>query len=69
MASRATFTITVGKSNSASIVTYRSKGRYATINTNSIYRGLTGQPLFTTATEKAFWAAVLAQVVADLPSA
>jgi len=69
LASRSTLTITVTKSNSASTVLYRDKGRYATINTNTVYRNLLGQPLFTTASEKAFWEAVVAVVLADLPSA
>lgn len=66
MASRSTITITVTKTRSASTVSYNTKGRYAAINTNQIARALASQPLFTTASQHAFWAAVLAVVAADV---
>lgn len=66
MASRAQITITVTKTRSASNVTYSTKGRYAAIDTNQIQRFLTSQPLYTTASQHAFWAAVLAVVAADV---
>lgn len=62
MATRSRLTITVTKTSSQSNLTIRSVGRYAGLTTNSISIPLNEPSLFPTASEQAFWAAVLAVV-------
>lgn len=66
VASRSRLTITVTKSTSQSTVAISSNGKYASLVTNSIGYRETGQPLFSTASEQAFWAAVLPIVQAAI---
>jgi hypothetical protein len=60
MAAKAQLTIRVTKSRSASNVTVRTIGSYASLQVNDVDVDLPGQPLYTTATSKAFWLAVIA---------
>lgn len=66
MASRSRLTITVTKTTSTSTVVISSNGKYAALITNSIGYRETGQPLFSTASEQAFWLAVLPIVTAAI---
>lgn len=54
----------VTRTNSASNVTFSTTGRYAAIDTNTLTQGPVSEPLYTTASQKAFWTAVLASVQA-----
>jgi hypothetical protein len=62
MATRAKFDISVTSSRGASHVTATSKGRYVSFQTNGIVLDMPRQPIYTTASLKAFWLAVLADV-------
>lgn len=66
MANKSELRITVTSSRNASTVRLRSVGRYRGLSTNTITATLTGLPLFTTASESAFWTAVLAQIAPDV---
>lgn len=66
MASRSRMTITVTKSTSQSTVVITSNGKYASLVTNGTSLRETGQPLFSTANEQAFWLAVLPIVSAAI---
>ena len=62
MADRAQLRITVTSSRNASTVTVRSVGKYRGLVTNEEQVMLTDLPLYGTASESAFWMAVLAEV-------
>lgn len=62
MASRSRLVVTVTKSSSQSTITIRSLGKYASLITNSLSLIEYEPSLMPTATEQAFWAAVLAVV-------
>jgi hypothetical protein len=66
MADRSILVITVTKTRSSSTVRIRSKGRYAALITNQLELVESGQPLFGTASEQAYWAAVLPIVAAAI---
>jgi hypothetical protein len=66
MANRSELRITVTSSRNASAVRIRSVGRYRGLSTNTLSTTLTGQPLFTTASEVEFWTAVLAAIAPDV---
>lgn len=66
MASRARLTITVTKSQTSTNVTIRSSGKYAGLITNEEAANLTGLPLMTTASESAFWTAILPYVQSNV---
>lgn len=56
--------ITVDSSNSASLLQVQSKGRYKRLLTNTVGFYQPSQPLYTTASEKDYWTAVLTAVSA-----
>ena len=60
MATKAQLTLRVTKSRTQSTVVLRTIGSYAGLTVNDIDVDLTGQPLYTTASSKDFWLAVLA---------
>lgn len=62
MATTAKMTIRVTSSRSASRVRIGTAGRYISFPVNGIEFDETGQPIFTTASQHAFWGAVLAVV-------
>lgn len=66
MATTAKMTLTVSKSNTKSKVIVRTVGTYSSIPMNTIDFNMTGQPLYTSASPKAFWLAVLAAVNAQI---
>lgn len=66
MASRSRLVITVTSTRGASTVNISSKGKYVSLPTNTISQWLPGQPLFTTASEQAYWEAVLPIVTAAI---
>lgn len=59
MATTAKLTVRVTSSRSASRVQVSTNGRYISFETNGITFDETGQPIFTTASQHAFWGAVL----------
>lgn len=66
MAVRAGLRITVTQTRSASTINYSTQGRYGAINVNTVADLMRGQPLFTTASAPAFWAAVVQAVLTDI---
>lgn len=62
MAVRARLVITVTSSRNNSSISIRSTGQYRGLTTNGEEGNLNSLPLFTTASENAFWTAVLAEV-------
>lgn len=66
VATVAKMTVRVSSSRSASRVQVSSNGRYISTPMNTIELNETGQPIYTTASPKAFWTAVLADVQAAI---
>jgi len=66
MASRSRLVITVTSTRGASNIQVSSKGRYISLNTNTIDQYLSGEPIFGTASEAAYWSAVLPIVTAAI---
>lgn len=66
MAVVAKLTVRVTSSRSASIVKVGTTGTYLSTSMNDIEVDATGQPIFTTASSKAFWGAVLTAVQAEI---
>lgn len=66
MANQSQLRVTVTSSRNASTIRVRSVGRYRGLSTNTTDVTLQGQPLFTTASESAFWTAVLAAIAPDV---
>lgn len=66
MATVAKLTVRVTSSRSASVVKVGTTGRYIATPMNDIEIDATGQPIFTTASPKAFWTAVLAVCQAEI---
>lgn len=64
MATKAQMTLRVTKSRSNSAVALRTIGSYAGLAVNTIDLDLAGQPLYTTASAKDYWLAVLAAATA-----
>lgn len=62
----AKLTVSVTSSNARSTVRISTSGRYKDLLTNGINLFVPAQPLYTTATAKAFWTAVLAEVQAEI---
>ena len=70
MSDSAKITVRVTSSSSASTVGITSAGRYKGTNVNSVRVNLTGEPVYTNASAKAFWTSVLTTVqayIATLP--
>jgi hypothetical protein len=69
MATQAKMTIRVTSSRGASNITVSTSGRYISLPVNTVSADLPREPVFTTASAKAFWEAVLpivsAAVTAD----
>jgi len=68
MSDSAKMTVRVTSSSSASVVSIATAGRYKGTNVNSVRVNLTGEPLYTNASAKAFWTAVLVTVQAYIAS-
>lgn len=66
MAEQTKMTIRVTSSRTASTVRVSTAGTYKGAQTNTIALDLPAQPVYTTATAKAFWLAVLATVTAEI---
>jgi hypothetical protein len=66
VATVAKLTVRVGSSRSSSTVKTGTTGVYLSTPMNTIEINSTGQPIFTTASPKAFWTAVLAAVQAEI---
>lgn len=66
MATTARLDIRVTSSRSASKVVVSTTGRYVSTPVNTVEAVGTGLPLFTTASPKAFWLAVLAVATAQV---
>ena len=66
MAVSAKMTVRVVKSRSTSTYSVRTAGSYASLPANTVTLDEPGQPLYTTASAKAFWLAVLAAVTAQV---
>lgn len=64
MATTAKLTVRVTSSRAASRVQISTNGRYISTDMNGIEFDETGQPIFTTASQHAFWGAVLSVVQA-----
>jgi uncharacterized protein (DUF2345 family) len=64
VATTAKLTVRVTSSRSASRVRIGTTGRYISFDVNGIEADETGQPIFTTASQHAFWGAVLTEVQA-----
>lgn len=66
MATRSRLVITVTSTRGSSNIQVSSKGRYISMDTNGIDTYLTGQPIFGTLSETAYWTAVLAAVASSV---
>lgn len=66
MAEIAKLTVRVTSSRTASVVRTSTTGRYISTPVNTIDLTATGQPIYTNASAKAFWEAVLATVQAEI---
>jgi len=66
MARGAKITIRVNRSRNFSSTSVRTSGAYGALTTNSINIDTASLPLYTTASEKAYWQAVLTEVQAQL---
>lgn len=66
MARRCKITIYVGRSRNASNTSVRTAGQYGALAAGGITIDTSNLPLYTTATPKAFWQAVLTEVQAQL---
>jgi hypothetical protein len=66
MASRARLTITVTSNATSTNVQIRSSGKYKGLITNEEAANLSSLPLMTTASESAFWTAVLPYVQSNV---
>lgn len=66
MARRCKITIYVGRSRNASNTSVRTAGQYGALAAGGITIDTPNLPLYTTATPKAFWQAVLAEAQAQL---
>lgn len=66
MAVKARLVITVTSSRNNSTITIRSNGSYRGLITNTEEKDLTGLPLYGTASEAAFWTAVLPEVQSNV---
>jgi len=66
MAVRARLIVTVESSRNNSTIRIRSTGRYRGLVTNTEVKNLTGLPLYGTASESAFWQAVLPEVESNV---
>lgn len=66
MARGAKIVITVNRSRNFSSTTLRTHGVYGALSTNSISIDTPSLPLYTTASEKAFWQAILTEAQAQL---
>jgi len=62
MARGSKIVVDVKRSKNFSSFTVRTSGLYGALTTNSINLDVPSQPLYTTASEKAYWLAVLAAV-------
>lgn len=66
MAETAKLTVRVTSSRTSSVVRTSTTGRYISTPVNTIEVNATGQPIYTNASAKAFWTAVLATVQAEI---
>jgi hypothetical protein len=66
MADRARLVVTVTSTKTSSTVQVTSTGRYKGLDTNTEDVALTGLPVMTTASESAFWTAVLPYVQSNV---
>lgn len=66
MAEIAKLTVRVTSSRTSSVVRTSTTGRYISTPVNTIDIAATGQPIYTNASPKAFWTAVLASVQAEI---
>lgn len=66
MAKGAKLTVYVGKQINTSNTTVRGTGTYGALSLSGLSIYTPGLPLYTTATQKAFWTAVLAEVQAQI---
>lgn len=66
MATPAKMTIRVTSARGSSTVTIRTAGKYLSLATNAVSTDLLAQPVQPTASDKAFWLSVVAEVTTYL---
>jgi len=66
MAEIAKLTVRVTSSRTSSVLRTSTTGRYISTPVNTIDLAMPGQPIFTNASAKGFWTAVLAAVTAEI---
>jgi len=66
MARPAKLIISVSSNRNSSTVVYSTQGSYRSFTVNDIGNDIKPAPVYTTAGSKAFWEAVLTQVLADI---